>query len=78
MKLIQICIWSVAVYGPETRTVGENEEGLVNGFETWCWRRMLQIKWTGRITNGEVFQREKEERLLLKTLKNRSNKWIGI
>jgi len=26
----------------------------------------LKIKWTDRITNGEVFQRAKEERLLLK------------
>jgi len=30
------------------------------------WRRMLKIKWTDRITNGEVFQRAKEERLLSK------------
>jgi len=30
---------------------------------------MLQIKWTDRVMNGEVFQRAKEERLLLKILK---------
>jgi len=29
---------------------------------------MLKIKWIGRITNEEVFQRMKEERLLLKML----------
>jgi len=39
---------------------------------------MLQIKWTDRITNGEVFQRTKEERLLLKILKNRRrHSWRG-
>jgi hypothetical protein len=38
---------------------------------------MLKIKWTDRITNGEVFQRAKEERLLLKILRNRSHSWIG-
>jgi hypothetical protein len=27
---------------------------------------MLKIKWTDRITNEEVFQRVKEERILLK------------
>jgi len=32
---------------------------------------MLKIKWIDRITNDEVFQRAKEERLLLKILKNR-------
>jgi len=52
-----------------TGTLGKNEERLMNVFEMWSWRGMLQIKWTERITNGEVFQRAKEERLLLKILK---------
>ena len=38
---------------------------------------MLKIKRTDRITNDEVFQRAKEERLFLKILKNRSHSWIG-
>jgi len=38
---------------------------------------MLKIKWTDRITNNEVFQRVKEERLLSKILKNRLYSWIG-
>jgi len=44
----------------------KNEERIINIFETWCWRRMLKIKLTDRITNDEVFQRAKEGRLLLK------------
>jgi hypothetical protein len=38
---------------------------------------MLKIKWTDRIINDEVFQRAKEDRLLLKILKNRRHSWIG-
>ena len=38
---------------------------------------MLEIKWTNRIMNDEVFQRAKEERLLLKILKNGRHSWIG-
>jgi hypothetical protein len=38
---------------------------------------MLKIKWTYRITNDEVFQRVKEERLPLKILKNKRHSWIG-
>ena len=38
---------------------------------------MLKIKWTDRITNDEVFQRVKEERLLLKLKKKRRHSWIG-
>ena len=38
---------------------------------------MLKIKWSDRITNDGVFQKVKEERLLLKILKNRRHSWIG-
>jgi len=68
-KLIKSCIWSIAFYGSETWTLGENGERVANTFETWCWRRMLKIKWTDRITNDEVFRRAKEERLLSNILK---------
>jgi len=44
---------------------------VVNAFETWSWRGMLIIEWTERITNYAVFQRAKEEMLLLKILQNR-------
>jgi len=76
-KHIKSCIWIVAVYGSETRTVGKNEGRVVNAFETWSWRGMLKIKWTDRITNDEIFQRAKEERLLLRILQNRRHSWIG-
>jgi len=37
---------------------------------------MVKIKGTDRITNDEIFQRAKDERLLLKILKNRRHSWI--
>ena len=49
-KLMNSCIWSVALYGSETWTLRKNEERVINAFETWCWRRMLKIKWTDRIS----------------------------
>jgi hypothetical protein len=55
----------------------ENEERVINAFGTWRWRGMFKIKWTDRITNYEVCQRAKEERLVLKTYKNRRHSWIG-
>ena len=38
---------------------------------------MIKIKWTDRLTNDEVFQRTKEERLLFEILKNRRHSRIG-
>ena len=37
---------------------------------------MSKIKWIDRIKNDEVFQRVKEEILLLKILKNRRHSWM--
>ena len=65
---IEVCK-IVAVYGSEAWTQGNNEERVVNAFETWCWRRVLKIKWTDRIKNDVVFQRANKERLLLQNLK---------
>ena len=65
-KLVKSGIWIAAFYGSETWTLGKMKR-VVNAFETWCWRRMLKTKWRDRITNVEVFQKAKEERLLLKT-----------
>jgi len=77
-KIINTCIWSVALCGSETGTVGKNEERIINAFETWSWRRMLKIKWTDRIMNDEVFQKAKDERLLkFFFFKYRRHSWIG-
>jgi hypothetical protein len=53
------------------------KKGTEMQFETWRWRRMFKIKRTDRITNVEVFQRAKEERLLFKFFRNRRHLWIG-
>jgi hypothetical protein len=50
-KLTKSCIWSVALYGSETWTLGKNEDWVVNVFEIGCWRRMLKIKRRDRIKN---------------------------
>jgi hypothetical protein len=47
-------------HGPQDK----NEERVVSTFERWCWRTMLKVKWTDRITKHVIFQRTKEERLL--------------
>jgi hypothetical protein len=38
-----------------TWTTGKHEERVINAFETWCWRRILKIKWTDETTNDEGF-----------------------
>jgi len=55
----------------------ENGERVINVYETWSWRGMLKREWRYRITNGEVFQKAKGKRLLLKIVQNRRHSCIG-
>jgi hypothetical protein len=52
-KRIKSFIWSVALYGSETWTLGKTGERVLNAFETCCWRRMLKTKWTDTRYNNE-------------------------
>jgi len=76
-NLLKAYVWSVALYGSETWTIGKTEEKRLLAFETWCYRRLLRISWTKHITIEEVYRRVGETRSFLKTLKTRRAKLIG-
>ena len=68
-KLIKNCIWNVALCGSETWTLGKNEERIINAFETWCWRRVLKIKWTDRIMNDGSFSKGERRKITVRNFK---------
>jgi hypothetical protein len=45
---------------------------VVNGFDTWCWRKILKIKWRDRITNDEVVQKGERRQITFKKLKKQT------
>jgi hypothetical protein len=44
-KLVKCYIWSIALCGAGTGTLGAVDEKHLESFKTWCWRRM-EISWT--------------------------------
>jgi hypothetical protein len=76
-KLVKTLIWSTLLYGSETWTLRKEEIKRLEAVEMWMWRRMEKISWTEKITNVEVLKRVGEERLLMKTIRNRKKKWVG-
>jgi len=42
-KLIKCYIWSMALYGAETRTLRAADQKYLEISEMWCWRRMEKI-----------------------------------
>jgi hypothetical protein len=68
-KPVKCHIWSTALYGAGTWTLGKVEQKYLESFEMWCCRRMKKISWTDRVRNEEVLHRGKEERHILHTIK---------
>lgn len=75
--LLKTYVWSTALYACETWTIATKEKRRLEAFELWCYRRMLKIKWTDRISNLEVLERINEGRTLMKTIQKRRSTLIG-
>ena len=42
------------MYGCESWTVKKAECQKIDGFELWCWRRLLRVSWTARRSNQSI------------------------
>ena len=41
-------VFPVVMYGCESWTIKNAEHQRIDGFELWCWRRLLKVPWTAR------------------------------
>ena len=57
MKVIQTCIFSVVLYGCESWVVTNDIEQKILAFEIKCYRKILRIDWTQKVTNMELYTR---------------------
>ena len=44
------------MYGCESWTVKKTERWSIVAFELWCWRRLLRVPWTARISNRSILK----------------------
>ena len=49
-------VFSVVLYGCESWTVKKAEHRRVDGFELWCWGRLLRVPWTARRSNQSILK----------------------
>ena len=50
-----VCV-CVYVYGCESWTTKKAEHQRIDAFELWCWRRLLRVLWTARISNQSTLK----------------------
>ena len=46
----------VVMYGCESWTVKKTECRRIDAFELWCWRRLLRVPWTARISSQSILK----------------------
>ena len=46
----------VVMYGCENWAVKKAECQKIDGFELWCWRRLLRVPWTARKSNQSIMK----------------------
>ena len=54
--LVKAMVFPVVMYGCESWTVKKAEHRRIDGFELWCWRRLLRVPWTARRSNQSILK----------------------
>ena len=44
------------MYGCESWTIKKAEGQRIDAFELWCWRRLLRVPWTARLSNQSILK----------------------
>ena len=54
--LVKAMVFPVVMYGCESWTVKKAECQRIDAFELWCWRRLLRVPWTARMSNKSILK----------------------
>ena len=56
VHLVKAMVSPVVLYGCESWTIKKAECRRIDGFELWCWRRLLRVPWTARRSNQSILK----------------------
>ena len=56
VHLVKAMVLPVVMYGCESWTIKKAEHRRIDGFELWCWRRLLNVPWTARRSNQSILK----------------------
>ena len=56
VRLVKAMVFAVVMYGCESWIVKKAERRRIDGFELWCWRRLLRVPWTARRSDQSILK----------------------
>ena len=54
VRLAKAMVFPVVMYGCESWTIRKTEHQRIDGFELWCWRRLLRVPWAAWRSNKSI------------------------
>ena len=77
-RIVNALVFPVVLHGCESWTIRNAERRRIDSFELWCWRRLLRIPWTARITNNKsVIEENKVTNPLEALIKKQQLSYFG-
>ena len=64
LHIVKAMVFPVVMYGCESWTIKKAEHWRTDGFELWCWRRLLRVPWTARRSNQSILKEISHENSL--------------
>ena len=59
--LVKAMVFLLVMYECESWTIKKAEPRKIDAFELWCWRRLLRVYWTARISNQSILKKVSPE-----------------
>ena len=56
VRLFKAMVFPVVMYGCKSWIIKKAEHQRIDAFELWCWRRLLRVPWTARISNQSILK----------------------
>ena len=56
VHLVKAMVFPVVMYGCDSWTVKKAEHWKMDAFELWCWRRLLRVPWTARLSDQSILK----------------------
>ena len=56
IHIIKALVFPVVTYDCDSWTIKKAERQRIDAFELWCWRRLLKVPWTARISNQSILR----------------------
>ena len=56
VHLVKAMVFPVVMYGCRSWIIKKAERQRIDAFELWCWRRLLRVFWTARISKQLILK----------------------